>query len=100
MLCGQEKISFTYFLVIFGEKLINMDRDSVIKQAFETLDQEGLGKIDVDILREQLTTMGDRLTDEECAEFLKDDAAYIDRKSNTFDYDKFISKMTAGAEKD
>jgi len=96
MLGKDGKVNFKVFLAMFGEKLQRMDSDDIIRQSFETLDAEGLGLIDVETLKEYLTTMGDRLTTEECNE-LFDGGNYIDQKEGTFDYNIFISKMKAGA---
>lgn len=96
MLGKDGKVNFKVFLAMFGEKLQRMDSDEIIRTSFETLDADGLGKIDIDTLKEYLTTMGDRLTPEECAD-LFDGGNYIDAKNNEFDYNVFISKMKAGA---
>lgn len=74
-------LNFTMFLTLFGEKLngmylnyhniivtlcgIGTDPEDVIKNAFGCFDDEGDGHIHEDKLRELLTTMGDRFTDEE-----------------------------------
>ena len=75
-------LNFTMFLTLFGEKLngyliapncvwsinrvvIGTDPEDVIKNAFGCFDDEGSGFINEDRLRELLTTMGDRFTDEE-----------------------------------
>ena len=44
---------------------IGTDPEDVIKNAFGCFDDEGDGHIHEDKLRELLTTMGDRFTDEE-----------------------------------
>uniref|UniRef100_A0A673BSM6 Myosin regulatory light chain 2, smooth muscle minor isoform n=1 Tax=Sphaeramia orbicularis TaxID=375764 RepID=A0A673BSM6_9TELE len=58
-------INFTMFLTMFGEKLNGTDPEDVIRNAFACFDEEGTGFIQEDYLRELLTTMGDRFTDEE-----------------------------------
>ena len=45
--------------------LVGTDPEDVIKNAFGCFDDEGSGFIHEDRLRELLTTMGDRFTDEE-----------------------------------
>merc|ERR1712001_574025 len=57
-------INFTMFLTLFGEKLQGTDPEDVIKNAFGCFDEENNGVIHEDRLRELLTTMGDRFTDE------------------------------------
>jgi len=45
--------------------VVGTDPEDVIKNAFGCFDDEGSGFIHEDRLRELLTTMGDRFTDEE-----------------------------------
>lgn len=58
-------INFTMFLTLFGERLQGTDPEDVIKNAFGCFDEDNLGQIPEDRLRELLTTMGDRFTDED-----------------------------------
>ena len=58
-------INFTMFLTMFGEKLNGTDPEDVIKNAFACFDEGSSGSIHEDRLRELLTSMGDRFTDEE-----------------------------------
>jgi Ca2+-binding EF-hand superfamily protein len=58
-------INFTMFLTLFGERLQGTDPEDVIKNAFGCFDEENSGIMNEERLRELLTTMGDRFTDEE-----------------------------------
>lgn len=58
-------INFTMFLTLFGERLQGTDPEDVIKNAFGCFDEENMGLIPEDRLRELLTTMGDRFLDED-----------------------------------
>lgn len=58
-------INFTMFLTLMGEKLSGTDPEYEILQAFEAFDDGRTGVINADALREAMTTMGDRFTDEE-----------------------------------
>ncbi|XP_054999549.1 myosin regulatory light chain 12B-like [Sorex araneus] len=58
-------INFTMFLTMSGEKLNGTDPEDVIRNAFACFDEEATGTIQEDYLRELLTTVGDRFTDEE-----------------------------------
>uniref|UniRef100_A0A915C6M2 EF-hand domain-containing protein n=1 Tax=Parascaris univalens TaxID=6257 RepID=A0A915C6M2_PARUN len=58
-------INFTMFLTLFGEKLTGTDPEEVIKNAFQCFDEDNSGYLNEDRLRELLTTMGDRYTDEQ-----------------------------------
>ena len=86
-------INFTMFLTMFGEKLNGTDPEDVIKNAFACFDDQGTGKINEDYLRELLTTMGDRYTDEQVDEMFRD--APID-KEGEFDYKEFTSILKHG----
>ncbi|XP_014395477.1 PREDICTED: myosin regulatory light polypeptide 9 [Myotis brandtii] len=85
-------IDFTMFLTVFGEKLNGTDPEDVI--AFACFDEEASGFIHEDHLRELLTTMGDRFTDEEVDEMYHE--APIVKKGN-FNYVEFTRILKHGA---
>jgi len=85
-------INFTMFLTMFGEKLNGTDPEDVIKNAFGCFDETNSGFIHEDWLRELLTTMGDRFTDEEVDEMYKE--API--KKGNFDYVEFTRILKHG----
>lgn len=58
-------INFTMFLTLFGERLQGTDPEEVIKNAFGCFDEDNTGLLSEERLRELLTTMGDRFTDED-----------------------------------
>ena len=58
-------INFTMFLTLFGERLQGTDPEDVIMNAFGCFDEESVGVLSEDRLREILTTMGDRFNDDE-----------------------------------
>ncbi|TMS19601.1 Myosin regulatory light chain 2, smooth muscle major isoform [Larimichthys crocea] len=82
------------FLTMFGERLNGTDPEDVIRNAFACFDEEGSGVIHEDHLRELLTTMGDRFTDEEVDELFRE--APIDKKGN-FNYAEFTRILKHGA---
>ena len=53
-------INFTMFLTLFGERLQGTDPEDVIKNAFSCFDEDNVGHLSEDRLRELLTTIGDR----------------------------------------
>ncbi|KAL4655645.1 myosin regulatory light polypeptide 9-like [Arapaima gigas] len=87
-------INFTMFLTMFGERLNGTDPEDVIRNAFACFDEEGSGVIHEDHLRELLTTMGDRFTDDEVDELFRE--APIDKKGN-FNYAEFTRILKHGA---
>lgn len=86
-------INFTMFLTLFGERLQGTDPEDVIKNAFGCFDEENSGIINEDRLRELLTTMGDRFSDEEVDEMYRE--API--KGSMFDYIEFTRILKHGA---
>ena len=62
---GSSSINFTIFLTMFGERMNGTDPEHEILRAFECFDDEGKGMVNAEDLRDVMTTMGDRFTDEE-----------------------------------
>jgi len=86
-------INFTMFLTLMGEKLSGSDPEHEIINAFESFDETGAGYIDSEKLREYLTTMGDRFTQEEVDIMFK--GAPPDA-SGRFDYKTFVHVLKHG----
>ena len=61
-------LNFTMFLTLFGERLQGTDPEEVIRNAFACFDEDQTGQVNEDKLRELLTSMGDRFTDEEVSD--------------------------------
>lgn len=61
-------INFTMFLTLFGDKLSGTDPEDVIVNAFACFDDKHTGQVTEERLREVLTTMGDRWTDDQVDE--------------------------------
>ncbi|XP_062426159.1 myosin regulatory light chain 2, smooth muscle minor isoform-like isoform X2 [Rhea pennata] len=92
-----DPINFTMFLTIFGETLNGTDPEDVNRNAFACFDEEATGFIQEDYLRELLTTMGDRFTDEEVDELpLREREVPIDKKGY-FNYIEFTCILKYGA---
>ncbi|XP_049879194.1 myosin regulatory light chain sqh isoform X1 [Pectinophora gossypiella] len=86
-------INFTMFLTLFGERLQGTDPEDVIKNAFGCFDEDNTGVINEERLRELLTTMGDRFTDDDVDEMLRE--API--RDGLFDYVEFTRILKHGA---
>ncbi|KAI6657953.1 myosin regulatory light chain [Oopsacas minuta] len=86
-------LNFTMFLTLFGEKLNGTDPEDVIRNAFGCFDEDAIGKIHEERLRELMTTMGDRFTDEEVDEMYR--GAPID-SNGMFDYNAFTHMLKHG----
>ncbi|KAI0986216.1 hypothetical protein GJ496_002740 [Pomphorhynchus laevis] len=85
-------INFTMFLTLFGEKLNGTDPEQVIKNAFACFDEDASGKISVEELRELLITMGDRYTEDEADNLLRE-APIVD---GMLDYVEFAKILKHG----
>jgi len=85
-------INFTMFLTLFGEKLTGTDPEEVIRNAFQCFDEDNSGFLNEERLRELLTTMGDRYTDDQVDELFRD--API--KNGRFDYTEFTRMLKHG----
>lgn len=53
------------FLTLFGVKLTGTDPEDVLKNAFSLFDENNTGFITEDNLREAMTSIGDRYTNDE-----------------------------------
>ena len=90
-------INFTMFLTLFGEKLNGTDPEDVINNAFACFDEGGNGKIHEDLLKEALISMGDRFTEDQVDDVLRD--APID-KDGYLDYNQFTHILKHGKKED
>ncbi|CAO3657819.1 unnamed protein product [Umbelopsis vinacea] len=86
-------INFTVFLTLMGEKLSGTDPENEILQAFAAFDDDGKGYINAEDLREFMTTMGDRFTDEEVDIMFK--GSPVDEYGN-FNYREFVRVLKHG----
>lgn len=87
-------INFTMFLTLFGERLQGTDPEEVIRNAFACFDEENTGVLHEDKLRELLSTMGERFSDEDIDDMYRE--APID-KNGMFDYLEFTRILKHGA---
>lgn len=87
-------INFTMFLTMFGEKLNGTDPEDVIRNAFACFDDSNTGKLNEDYLRELLTTMGDRFTEDQVEDMFRE--APIDNQTGDFDYKQFVKILKHG----
>ncbi|SAM02886.1 hypothetical protein [Absidia glauca] len=76
-----------------ADKLTGTDPEQSITSAFAAFDTHGTGTIDADYLRECMTTMGDRFTDEEVDIMFKGPA--LD-DSGLFNYREFVRVLKHG----
>ncbi|PLW38173.1 hypothetical protein PCANC_11695 [Puccinia coronata f. sp. avenae] len=83
-------INFTTFLTMMSEKLLELDAENELLEAFECFDEHDKGTIDGKELREWLATAGDKMSKEEIDKLLS--PPYADRHG-TFNYRDFVSAL-------
>jgi Ca2+-binding EF-hand superfamily protein len=89
-------INFTMFLTLFADKMTGTDPEHEILQAFECFDAQKTGFVNADTLRDAMTSMGDRFTDEEVIKNNKVDVMFkgtpVDQL-NQFNYRNFVKVL-------
>ena len=92
-------LNFTMFLAILGDHLqvysAACPTTAVdILRAFEQLDTQKTGKLDAQLLKEALMTMGDRMSEEEAAAVIEE-APKSDSEGLMVDYKEFVRLIKA-----
>lgn len=90
---GNGTIDFPEFLTIMSRKsTVSCDEEDELRQAFKTFDRDRNGLITAAELRHVMTNLGEKLTDEECDEMIKEADLDGDGMVN---YDEFVRMMTS-----
>ncbi|XP_023240429.1 calmodulin-like [Centruroides sculpturatus] len=89
---GRGKIDFSKLLSVMAKEMKKRDSDEEIIEAFKFFDKEGTGLVNAAELRRIMTTMGQKLSEQEVDDMIKQ--ANVDENGN-IDYCKFIQKMQA-----
>lgn len=69
---GNGEIDFQEFLLMMAKKMNAVDSEQEIREAFKVFDKEGTGSISSAYLRHIMTTMGDKLSDDEVDEMIQE----------------------------
>ncbi|WAR19220.1 CALM-like protein [Mya arenaria] len=69
---GNGTIDFPEFLTMMSRKLNDMDGEEELREAFKTFDRDGNGYISAAELRHVMTNLGEKLTDEEVDEMIRE----------------------------
>lgn len=85
-------IDFPEFLTLMARNMRSGDSEADVREAFKVFDKEGNGLISSSELRHVLCNLGEKLTDEECDELLRD--ADIDSDGHIV-IDQLVAKLTA-----
>jgi len=71
-LIGNGTIDFPEFLTMMARKMKDTDSEEEIKEAFRVFDKDGNGFISAAELRHVMTNLGEKLTDEEVDEMIRE----------------------------
>ena len=89
---GNGNIDFNEFVIIMQKRSKETDPEEEIIAAFRVFDKEGNGTLSTKELRHVMTTIGDKLTDEEVDQMIEE--ADIDG-DGTINYEEFVRMMMA-----
>jgi myosin regulatory light chain 12 len=89
-----DKINFTHFLTLFGEKLHGTDSESALRDAFIMFDEGKTGKLSEEYIKDLLMNVGDQFSKDEVKQVWKE--APIE--GGQLDYLKFVQIIKRGKE--
>ncbi|CAM4481875.1 unnamed protein product [Lepidochelys olivacea] len=89
---GSGTVDFPEFLSLMARKMRDMDSEEEIREAFRVFDEDGIGYISAAELRHVMTNLGEKLTDEEVDEMIKEADADGNGQVN---YEEFVRMMVS-----
>lgn len=91
---GSGSIEFPEFLMMMAKKTSDMAAEDEIREAFRVFDRDGNGFISRDEMRSVMMNLGEKVTDEECNQFILEADVDGDGQIN---YEEFYLMMTASS---
>jgi len=91
-----DKINFTHFLTLFGEKLHGTDSETALRDAFKMFDEENKGVLHEEYVKDLLQNVGDQYSKDEVKQVWKE--APIE--AGNLDYLKFVLLIKRGAQEE
>ncbi|EMP39433.1 Calmodulin, striated muscle [Chelonia mydas] len=89
---GSGTVDFPEFLSLMARKMRDMDSEEEIREAFRVFDEDGIRYISAAELRHVMTNLGEKLTDEEVDEMIKEADADGNGQVN---YEEFVRMMAS-----
>jgi len=89
---GNGTIDFPEFLSLMARKMKDTDTEEELIEAFKVFDRDGNGFISAAELRHVMTNLGEKLTDEEVDEMIREADVDGDGQIN---YEEFVKMMMA-----
>ncbi|KAI9566104.1 hypothetical protein HD554DRAFT_1225105 [Boletus coccyginus] len=87
---GNGTVNFPEFLTMMARKMKDADSEEVIKAAFKVFDQDGNGHINAAELKQAMEHLGEKLTDREVDEMMRE--ADVDGDGE-ISYDEYVQIM-------
>ncbi|KYO38833.1 calmodulin-alpha [Alligator mississippiensis] len=87
---GSGTIDFPEFLSLMAKKIRGADSEEDIREAFRVFDKDGNGYISAAELRHVMTNLGEKLSDEEVEEMIREADCNSDGQVN---YEEFVRMM-------
>lgn len=85
-------LNFTMFLTLFGEKTKGTDPESTLRDAFKMFDEDAVGKLSEEYVKDLLMNVGDQFSKDEIKQVWKE--APIE--GGMMDYLKFVAIIKRG----
>uniref|UniRef100_A0A8C3S858 EF-hand domain-containing protein n=1 Tax=Chelydra serpentina TaxID=8475 RepID=A0A8C3S858_CHESE len=89
---GTGTVDFPEFLSLMARKMRDTDSEEEIREAFRVFDEDGNGYVSAAELRHVMTSLGEKLTDEEVDEMIEEADADSDGQVN---YEEFVRMMAS-----